>query len=252
MRWRARGLVLAARRHGENAMIVSLLSAEKGRHAGLVPGGASRRNRAMLEPGTLVDAVWQARLADQLGRWTLEPVRPYGAALLGDGDRLAALSAACALLETCLAERNPQTALFPATLALFDHLEGAAWAEAYVHWEIGLLAALGYGLDLDRCAATGATEDLIYVSPRSGRAVSRAAGAPWRDRLLALPGLLSGRPGPDHEGEVLDGLKLTGFFLNDRLMTPQGAHMPAARTRLMDRLTRRRKGGGTSRDRSPT
>src|SRR5579863_10475985 len=191
MEWRDAGFVLSTRRHGESALIVELLTHEHGRHAGLVRGGQSPRRRALLQPGNAVAASWRSRLPEHLGSLECELVHPYAARLLDDPDRLAALGAAVALLVAALPEREPHTDLYLSLAALIENLDsGPGWAPSYVAWECDLLRGLGFGLDLARCAVTGATEDLAYVSPRSGRAVSRGAGLPYHDKLLPLPGFL--------------------------------------------------------------
>ncbi len=226
MEWTDEAVVLSARAQGETSARAVLLTRERGRHAGLVRGGRGPRQRGTLEPGTLVRARWRARLPEQLGTLTLEPIRSLGAALFERPDRLATLVSACSLLEAGLAEHEPHPALYQGVLALFLALDQPVWAEAYVQWEVGLLAELGFGLDLGACALTGDTDDLSHVSPRTGRAVSRAAAAPWGDRLLALPGFLHGQGGGP--AAVAAGLALTGHFLERSL--PGG--LPAARRRL--------------------
>ncbi|MEI6557433.1 MAG: DNA repair protein RecO [Rhodospirillaceae bacterium] len=233
MEWTDQALVLSARAQGESSALVSLLTEARGRHAGLVRGARTAGRRASVEPGTLVCARWRARLPEQLGSLTLEPLRSFGAALLDQPERLAALVSACALVEAGLSEREPHPALYRGLLALFEALEAPAWAEATVRWELGLLAELGFGLDLSRCAVTGAAGDLAAVSPRSGRAVSRAAAAPWGDRLLPLPAFLTGQGGGGPE-QVRQGLALTGHFLERHL--PGG--LPPARRRLAERAGR--------------
>ncbi|HTZ35517.1 MAG TPA: DNA repair protein RecO [Stellaceae bacterium] len=237
MDWRDTGFVLIARRHGESALIVELLTAEHGRHAGLVRGGQSPRRRALLQPGNLVAAHWRGRLAEHLGTFEVELVRPHVAALIDDPDRLAALSSAAALVALALPEREPHADVYGGLAALVEALDSADWAAQYVAWECALLGALGYGLDLARCAATGAQDDLAYVSPRSGGAVSRAAGAPYRDKLLPLPGFLWSAA-PAAGGDIVAGLTLTGYFLGRHLLEPQGRALPEARARLAQRLAR--------------
>jgi DNA repair protein RecO (recombination protein O) len=240
MEWTDEGIVLSARRHGETSAIVSLLTAEHGRHHGLVKGGAGRRARGMLQIGNEVHATWRARLAEHLGTYALELVVARAAALLDDGLRLAGLSAACGLLETALPEREPHADIHAATRALLDALgTNAHWPQVYVRWELGLLEALGYALDLSACAATGETDDLTHVSPKSGRAVSAGAAAPYRGRLLRLPGFLNGNgaASADAAADLQDGLALTGFFLERHIYAPHRLRMPAARTRLIDKLS---------------
>jgi DNA repair protein RecO (recombination protein O) len=232
MEWTDDAVVLSIRPHGETSVLAKLLTWDRGRHAGLVRGGRGSRQRGGLEPGTLVSARWRGRLSEELGTLTLEPVRSYGAALFDRQDRLAALLSACSLLDAGLPEREPHPGLYQAVLALFSALEEPVWAEAYVRWEVGLLAELGFGLDLTVCAVSGDTGDLSHVSPRTGRAVSRTVAAPWGNRLLALPGFLLGQGGGPTE--VVKGLALTGHFLNRYL--PDG--LPAARRRLAERYGR--------------
>jgi DNA repair protein RecO (recombination protein O) len=236
MEWTDDGIVLSARPHGESAAIVMLLTHGHGRHAGLVHGGAGRSKRGVLQPGNRVKAVWRARMADQLGTFTCEAAGAPGAALLDDARRLAALSAACAVTEAAMSEREPHPGAYDGLGALLEALAGEVWAEAYIRWEVEMLRELGFGLDLSRCAATGTRDGLAYVSPRTGRAVSLSAGAPYRDRLLALPAFLLGRMGPDREAEMAAGLALTGHFLERHVFHPQNREIPAARQRLAERF----------------
>ncbi len=231
MQWSDEGIVLSARPHGETAAVVHLLTRGQGRHAGLVRGGQGRRARGIYQPGNLVAARWSGRLAEHLGTYSCELLESYAARVLDDPARLAALSAAAAVCERALPEREPHAACFEGFLALLEALAGDHWAEAYVRWELALLAELGFGLDLGACAAGGANDQLAYVSPRSGRAVSLTAGEPYRDRLLALPGFLAGRGGGGLE-EVGQGLALTGFFLERHVFAPHHRDLPASRRRL--------------------
>lgn len=236
MEWSADALVLAVRRLGESGAVVSLLTADHGRHAGLVPGGAARRAQAMLQPGNRVHARWRARLADQLGTLACELAQPLAPRVLADRRRLAAVTAACALLETALPEREPLPSLYEALMALLQTLETApgsvVWPADYVRFEIALLADLGYGLDLGCCAVTGATRDLAYVSPRTGRAVSALAAKPWADRLLALPAFLIDPEGSTDEQAIAAGLVLTSHFLRRHVYADRKAGLPSARLRL--------------------
>ena len=237
MEWRDIGFVLAARRHGEGALIVELLTAEHGRHAGLVRGGQSPRRRALLQPGNLLAAQWRGRLPEHLGMLECELVRAYAAPLIDDPDRLGALAAAAALVAAALPEREPHGDIYASFAVLIEALDsGGGWAQHYVGWERDLLAALGFGLDLSRCAATGETADLAYVSPRTGRAVSRAAGAPYHDKLLPLPGFLWSDSPADAAG-IAAGLVLTGHFLEHHLLAP-GRGLPEPRRRFCDRMRR--------------
>jgi DNA repair protein RecO (recombination protein O) len=237
MDWRDTGFVLTARRHGESALIVELLTEAHGRHAGLVRGGQAPRRRALLQPGNLVAASWRGRLAEHLGAYEIELLRAHAAGLIDDADQLAALSAAAALIALALPEHEPHGDVFAGFGALIEALDSPGWAARYVAWECGLLAALGFGLDLASCAATGVNDDLAYVSPRSGRAVSRSAGQPYHDKLFTLPGFLWREAVPSGD-DIVAGLGLTGHFLQHHLLAPQGRNLPEARTRLVERMRR--------------
>jgi len=235
MQWIDDAILLSARAHGETALLVTLLTREHGRHAGLVQGGQSKKHRPAWQTGTLFEIKWQARLSEHLGGVTGEARRSYAARWLDDAGRLGGISAICAIAEACLPDREPHLAAYAGLLAFLEGLGEDHWPSLYAHWELGLLGELGFGLDLSVCAATGATDDLIYVSPKSGRAVSRGAGEAYRDRLLTLPAFLL--EGISHDrAEVARALDLTGFFLERHALAPQGKALPAARSRLVDRL----------------
>lgn len=237
MDWRDQGILLSMRPHGETSAIIEVLTAAHGRHLGVVRGGASRKMAAALQPGSGLALEWRARLEDHLGAFTVEPVRSR-AHVLGDRLALAGLMSACALLRVALPEREPCPGLWPVTLDLFDALGEAGWTATYLRWELGLLKELGFGLDLTACAVTGATEGLAHVSPKTGRAVTRAGAGGWADRLLPLPEGLAGT-GALEPGAVLQGLRLTGHFLDGSLRPVlQDRPLPEARTRLVDLLSR--------------
>ena len=238
MEWTDRGIVLSVRKHGEGGAVVSLLTAAHGRHAGLARGGMSKRQRGLFMTGNEVTARWFARLDEHLGTYECELIEPRAARLMDRPVRLAALSSASALVEASLPERHPYAVLHGALVRLLDALDAEApWAEAYVRFELELLGELGFGLDLGSCAATGVTHDLVYVSPRSGRAVSAEAGAPYGDRLLVLPAFLqAGRNAPSGPEEVRQGLSLTGYFLGRHAFAGAGGRLPPARERLGDLL----------------
>jgi DNA repair protein RecO (recombination protein O) len=239
MLWQDEGVVLALRRHGESAAVVSLFTRAHGRHAGLVRGGAGRRGRALYQAGNALGVTWRARLPEQLGSFSCELERPVAARLLDQPDRLAALGAACALLEAGLPERDPHPRLYTNVLGLVDALlEHESWPERYVRFELDLLAELGFGLDLEACAVTGRSEDLVYVSPRSGRAVSRAGAGAYADRLLPLPAFLRGAA-PADPAQIEAGLRLTGAFLRRHLFDASERAMPSARERLLRQFARR-------------
>lgn len=239
MQWTDEGVVLTTRRHGERALIVDLLTREHGRHAGLLRGGQAPRLRAEWQIGNRLAVTWRARLVDHLGSFSGEVAECGVARLLHDRARLAALTAASAMAAAVLPEREPHPRAFAGLNELITALnDDHRWALAYVEWELALLAELGFGLDLARCAATGTAENLIYVSPRSGQAVCAAAGEPYREKMLRLPAFLRQKPDSAQAAlcDVLDGLDLTGFFLERRVFAPHGRKIPAARTRYVDVL----------------
>jgi len=238
MHWSEPGIVLAVRRHGETALVAHALTRGHGRHAGLVHGGQGRRGRTVFQVGNSVQLTWRARLDEHLGTYAAELVTGHAARVMEDPLRLSCLASAAAMAEAGLPEREPHPRAYDGLAALLDSLDcDRDWAPAYARWELALLAELGFGLDLGRCAATGATTDLAYVSPKSGQAVSRAAGEIYRARMLPLPAFLISDEQPDHDA-VLDTLRLSGFFWEQRVFRPHGRKLPAARTRFVDRLGR--------------
>ena len=238
MDWRDEGVLLAVRRHGETSSIIEVFTLGHGRHAGIVHGGASRRLAPLLQPGAQLDVTWRARLDEHLGSYAVEPLRSR-AALMSDRLALAGLNSICALLTFLLPEREAHGALYGATIGLLDRIgAGEGWAVDYLRWELGLLEEMGYGLDLSSCAVTGSRDDLAYVSPKSGRAVAREAAGEWVDRLLPLPACLLGQ-GPAGAGDIADGLRLTGYFLEHRIAPELGSRpLPEARRRLVTLLSR--------------
>lgn len=239
MEWRDEGAVLSVRRHGESSAIVEAFTERHGRHAGVVRGGSSRRIAPLLQPGAQLQFIWRARLDEHIGTFTVEPVKSRAAAVMGDRLALAALNSVTALLAFTLPEREPQPLMYRRSMALLDMLgESEVWPLAYLRWEMALLEETGFGLDLSGCAVTGSREDLVYVSPRTGRAVSREGAGAWADRLLPLPLCLLGQ-GPGSMAEIADGLRTTGHFLHHRLAPALGDRpLPAPRQRFVDALAR--------------
>lgn len=238
MEWRDQGALLSVRVHGESAAIIEVFTQAHGRHAGVVRGGASRRIAPLLQPGAQLDLRWRARLDEHIGVFTVEPVRSR-AGVLGDRLQLAGLNAVCAMARMALPEREPHAGLYAATIAMLDALEAAPdWPARYLRWEMLLLEELGFGLDLSSCAVTGARDGLAYVSPKTGRAVSRAGAGAWAARLLPLPECLMGQ-GPASPAELGQGLAITGHFLRREMANLRHLpHLPEARARLLDLLAR--------------
>ena len=238
MDWQDHGIVIARFKHGESSLVVKLLTEAHGLHAGLVRGGTGRAGRAVYQIGNRVAATWRARLPDHLGNYRGELVRAHAAELLDFRWPLAALGAAAALVEATLPEREPNGEVFEAFVTLLDRLATLQWAPAYARFEVALLAALGFGLDLTCCAVTGKTEDLAFVSPRTGRAVSRDAAGVYENRLFVLPSFLIDRGESADPAEVAAALRLTGHFFARQALAPAEREMPSARTRLYDSMVR--------------
>ena len=229
--------VLSARSHGDTGVVVDLLTETHGRHAAYVAGGASRRMKPFLQAGARVIADYRARTSDHLGSARLEPVGEGPSALFEDALALAGLAAAAAVAQGALPEREAHPGAFMAFEALMSaFVIPEVWPAVFVRFEAGLLEDLGFGLDLSRCAATGVMDDLIYVSPRTGRAVSRDAGAPYADKMLALPPFMLGAQAGLREGDVGAGLDLTGHFLEQFVFHPQNRPIPPARVWMVDKL----------------
>jgi len=236
MEWLDDAIVLGSKHFGEGKLVAELFSREHGRYGGVIHGG--RRSAPMLQAGNLVRAGWKARLSDQLGFFSpLELLEPHAGKLMDSPLALAGLSSAIALVRGAAAERQAYPQLYDALIVLIEALpEGELWPPVYARFEIGLLAALGYGLDLSRCAVTGETENLAWVSPRTGRAASLEAGAEYADKLLRLPPFLIDSSAELKEGDVADAFALAGFFLERQLYDQKGEGMPEARRRLIERL----------------
>ena len=245
MHWSDEALVLGARKHGESAVILELMTRAHGRHLGLVHGGRSKRLSPVLQPGNTVQAVWRARLDEHLGVFTVEGGEMRSARLIGSPQALYGVGAMAALLRL-VPERDPHPALYDVAALLADHLDEPRVAPAlFVRFELALLAELGFGLDLSECAATGAREDLAFVSPRSGRAVSAGAGAPYVDRLFALPLFLHREAAaPPSRDEVRAGFALTEFFLRTHLFEARGLPLPEERARFVTLSTRNEAAAG--------
>lgn len=236
MEWRDEGIILGLRRHGETSAIVELFTAAHGRHLGLVRGGRSRRLQVVLQPGNSVHATWRARLDEHLGAYTVEPDVSRAAALMESQAALFGFATLAAHLRL-LPERDPHPELYRRFLEALPMLsDSRAAASEIVRFELTLLADLGFGLDLTECAATGARQELVYVSPKSGRAVSRQAGEPYADRMLKLPGFLRLDEADASAEDVLEGFALTSYFLARHVFEPRRITMPPERERLIARL----------------
>lgn len=237
--WRDEGALLKVRKHGENSAIIEVFTQHHGKAAGIVRGGTSRKIAPHLQPGAQLDVTWKARLENHLGSFTIEPVRSRTAQVMADRLGLAGLNSVTGILAFVLPERENHPPLYARTIALLDLLgQSDVWPLAYLQWEVALLAETGFALDLTACAVTGTNDDLFYVSPRTGRAVSRMAAGDWADRLLPLPHVLLGK-GDAGVADILEALKTTGHFLHNHLAKSLGDRpLPEARQRLLDVMRR--------------
>jgi len=238
MQWTDEGVVLGVKRHGETSGIVELMTRDHGRHLGLVRGAFSSRLKPILQPGNSVSATWRARLDEHLGNFSVEPTMLRVANFFVAPHAIYGVSHLSALMRL-LPERDPHENLYTALTDILDRLDNAgASAPLVVRFELQLLAELGFGLDLAQCAATGASGDLIYVSPKSGRAVSRDAGEPWADKMLRLPAFLRGDDTNAANRDIADGFALTGFFLSRYVLEPRGLSLADERAHFIAALER--------------
>jgi DNA repair protein RecO (recombination protein O) len=238
MQWTDEGIVLGVRRHGEANGILELMTREHGRHLGLVRGGFGSRMRPILQTGNSVSASWRARLDEHLGSYTVESLQQRASNFFGASHAIYGVTHLAALMRL-LPERDPHVGLYSAFEEVLDRLEDPVLAAPLVvRFELMVLGELGFGLDLDRCASTGAVAELVYVSPKSGRAVSRTAGDPWADKMLRLPAFLRDRCAEPGGGDLADGFALTGFFLTRHLMEPRGLALGEERANFIAALGR--------------
>lgn len=237
MRWQDEAIILSVRPHGETSAIVEVLARRHGRCLGLVRGGRSRRLRPTLQAGNLVQANWRARLSDHLGNFGIELATGYAARAMAHRQCLALITTMCFFV-SFLPERDPHPSLFDAMAGVLAEMDGESWPPHYAHFELLLLQEMGFGLDLSECAATGTTDNLIYVSPKSARAVSATAGEPYKDKLLPLPRFVLHEGEPATLEEIAQSLRLTGYFLEKQLLEAAGAHLPQERDQIAAQILR--------------
>ncbi|UTW56671.1 DNA repair protein RecO [Kordiimonas sp. SCSIO 12610] len=244
MDWQDEGIVLSASKLGESDAVLEVLTPNYGRHRGFVKGGSGKRGRANLQAGNKLALTWRSRIEGNLGRFTVELVHSPLGSLMGDGFRLSALSAIVSVISASLPEREPHSGVYEVLEILIKLLEDSDdpqyLASGLARLELGILSELGYGLDLSKCAATGSPDDLVYVSPKTGRAVSREAGKPYHDKLLPLPEFMLASQAPvDGNEDVINGLTLTGFFMERHVWGQAKNGQPAARERFLSTVRRR-------------
>ena len=233
--WHDEGIILSVRPHGENGGVVSVMTRLHGRAAAYVYGVSSSKMRGMLDIGNHVSIHWQAKSEGQLGAFTLELEKSYAADVMLDAVKLTTLQSACSLADRTMPEHEKHEGIFLGMQALLGAFADDFWAPTYIYWELALLKELGFGLDLSKCVASGDTDNLIYVSPKSGCAVSGAAGAIYKEKLLAMPCFLRGEARFD-DADILDGLKLTGHFLLHRVFSQSNTNLPEPRLRLEEKF----------------
>ncbi len=238
MQWTDEGIVLGVKRHGEASVILELMTREHGRHLGLVRGGAGSRMRPVLQPGNSVNAVWRARLDEHLGNYAVEGMRLRAAEFFTRPHAIFGVTYLAALVRL-LPERDPHASVHAALDDILERLgDPLVAAPLAVRFELQILTELGFGLDLANCASTGATAELVYVSPKSGRAVSRGAGEPWADKMLRLPAFLAETAANSSAGDFTDGFALTGFFLARHVLEPRGLALSEERAHFIAAITR--------------
>ena len=236
LEWEDNGIILSVRGHGETGGIASILTHDNGRAMGYVYGATSTKTQGILEPGNLVSVHWKAKSHNQLGTFKLELEKSHAAEIMENPIKLTAIQSACALADKTLPEREKHTSVYEGTKALMAALGTDIWAPTYIYWELGLLREIGFALNLSKCVVTGAGENLVYVSPKSGCAVSSAAGELYKEKLLSLPPFLRGEKGFE-EGDILNGLKLTGHFLLHRVFSQSNSNLPEPRLRLEEKFS---------------
>ena len=238
MQWTDEGIVIGVKRHGEASAILELMTREHGRNLGLVRGGFGSRMKPVLQVGNSVSANWRARLDEHLGNYTVEPLRQRASDFFGTSHAIYGVSHLAAMMRL-LPERDPHAGLYSVFEEVLDRLEDPVLAAPLaVRFELQLLSELGFGLDLEQCASTGTRADLIYVSPKSGRAVSREAGEPWADKMLRLPAFLRERDAQPAGRDLDDGFALTGFFLARHVLEPRGLALSDERAHFIAAILR--------------
>ncbi len=241
MEWTDEGMLLSMRKHGEGSAIIEVFTQNHGRHAGVVRGGGSRKSAALLQPGAQLAVKWRARLEEHLGSFTVEPIYSRVANIMSGRTEISAFAAIAALVSTCLPERENQNRFYEQTMELVQRISAdPVWLASYVRWELSLLSEIGFGLDLSCCAANGSEKDLRYVSPKSAQAVSLSGATGWEDKLLKLPDFLKGiNASTPSFPDIMDGLKLTEYFLTTRVMPALGCkETPQARARFVKTISR--------------
>ena len=236
MRWESEGIVLGFNLHNEKSYILEVLTKDHGRHKGLIRGIHSKNLRSVIEPGNEVKALWSGRLESHLGNFTIEPVRSWSSLILNRKDKLTALSSLCSLISLTMAEKQPNDLIYYNSKEMIKKMssDDDDWIKEYINWELGLLSEIGYGIDLSKCAVTSKKDELVYVSPSSGRAVTLEGAGAYKDRLLKLPNFILSHDHEHDNNDILNGLELTEYFLRKRFFEPNNLNFPQSRNRLKE------------------
>ena len=236
MRWESNGLILNFSKYNEKSYILEIFTEEHGKHKGIIRGLHSKNKRSIIEPGNEVFATWSGRLETHLGNYNVEPIKLWSSHVLQFKDKLSAISSICSLISLTMAERQPNPIIYFSSKELIEIVASKRedWIKEYVFWEMQLLSEIGYGLDLERCAVTSKSSDLVYVSPSSGRAVTNEGAGDFRNKLLPLPKFMTDFKANYDNDDIYNALNLTEFFFKKRFFLPNNLNFPQSRNRLKE------------------
>ena len=236
MRWESNGLILNFSKYNEKSYILEIFTEEHGKHKGIIRGLHSKNKRSIIEPGNEVFATWSGRLETHLGNYNVEPIKLWSSHVLQFKDKLSAISSICSLISLTMAERQPNPIIYFSSKKLIEIVASKRedWIREYVFWEMQLLSEIGYGLDLERCAVTSKSSDLLYVSPSSGRAVTNEGAGDFRNKLLPLPKFMTDFKANYDNDDIYNALNLTEFFFKKRFFLPNNLNFPQSRNRLKE------------------
>jgi len=236
MRWESNGLILNFFKYNEKSYILEIFTEEHGKHKGIIRGLHSKNKRSIIEPGNEVFATWSGRLETHLGNYNVEPIKLWSSHILQFKDKLSAISSICSLISLTMAERQPNPLIYFSSKKLIEIVASTRndWIREYVFWEMQLLSEIGYGLDLERCAVTSKSSDLVYVSPSSGRAVTNEGAGDFKNKLLPLPKFMTNFKANYDNDDIYNALNLTEFFFKKRFFLPNNLNFPQSRNRLKE------------------
>ena len=235
MRWESEGIVLGFSLHNEKSYILEVLTKEHGRHKGLIRGIHSKNLRSIIEPGNEVKVLWSGRLETHLGNFTIEPIKAWSSLMLSQKYKLTALSSLCSLVSLTMAEKQPNDLIYYNSKEMIKKISSDDdWIKDYINWELELLSEIGYGIDLSKCAVTSKRDELVYVSPTSGRAVTLEGAGSYKDRLIKLPKFIVSKDAECDSNDIVDGLELTEYFFRKRFFEPNNLNFPQSRNRLKE------------------